>query len=150
MGFRGRYGYRGGRGQGAGWGGGPPFMNVNLPSLQPPPQGGIRIAVATMDDKGLSSVIAPRFARAPFMTIIDVVQGKVISVRPISNPFSQVPRGAGSGLGQWLLSIGTSVVIGPHVGPNLGMILQQAGVRIELVPPGTPVIYALRKLGIMV
>lgn len=144
------YGWRGGRG-GRGFGQGPgPFAGPSMPPLPPPPPGHMRIAIATMDGRGLASVVAPRFARAPFITIIDVFQGKVVSVKPIQNPFAQAPRGAGVGLGQWLLSSRVAVLIGPHVGPNLSMILKQGGIRIELVPPGTPVAVALRNIGIAV
>jgi len=94
-------------------------------------------------------VISPRFARAPYITIVDIANGSVTWVQPVKNPFEAMPRGAGVSLAQWLVSIGCRVVIGTNFGPNLGFVLQQAGVAMHVVPPGYRVIDALRMLGLV-
>ena len=140
------YGWRGGgfRRGGAGFS---LRGDVGLSPLPPPAPGHVRIAISTSSGEGLKSVIAPRFARAPFITVVDAAQNKVVDVKVFPNPFSQVPRGAGMGLGQWLLNSNVTIVVAPHLGPNISILLQQAGVRVELAPPGTPVSLALQNLG---
>ena len=37
----------------------------------------------------------------------------------------------------------------PRLGPNIAMVLSQAGVRVETVPPGVTVGEALRRMGLL-
>jgi len=102
-----------------------------------------------MDGAGLESMVSPRFARAPYITIVDVANGSVAWVNPVRNPFEAMPRGAGVSLGQWLAQIGCRVAVGVSFGPNIAMVLQQAGIRVVTVAPGTRVIDALRIAGLV-
>jgi len=139
------------RGWGGGWGAGfgASLGPQALPSVPPPPPNALRIAIATSDGSGLESFVTPRFARAPFITIVDVVDGKVVAVHPVKNPFEAMPHGAGVSLAQWLVSIGCRAAVGTNFGPNLSMVLQQAGIAMYTVPPGVKVIDALRMLGLV-
>lgn len=149
-GGRGR-GAGGGWGRGGGWGGGwgPPPPPPQLPQIPPPAPGAVRVAVATIDPSGLSSMVSPRFARAPFITLVDVANGSVIWLYPVKNPFETFPRGAGVSLAQWLIQIGCRVAVGTRFGPNIAAVLSQAGIEMKVVPPGTRVIDALRLLGLV-
>ena len=104
--------------------------------------------MTTEDDKGLSSLIAARFARAPFITLVDASEGRILNVNVIRNSIASLPHGAGVALGQWLASIGVDVVMAVTLGPNISMILNQAGIRVERIPYGTKVKEALARLGI--
>ncbi len=146
--------WRGGRGRGGGWGwgrgrwgGAPPVAPTQLPQIPPPPPNVVRIAVASSDGSGLNSLVSPRFARSPYITIVDVANGSITWVQPVKNPFEAMPRGAGVSLAQWLVQIGCRAVIGTNFGPNLSMVFQQAGVAMYTVPPGVRVIDALKMLG---
>ncbi|MHC1627648.1 MAG: NifB/NifX family molybdenum-iron cluster-binding protein [Candidatus Nezhaarchaeales archaeon] len=140
----------GGRGGGWGRGWGPGFAQpVEAPQIPPPQPNVMRVVLATLDDRGLESMISPRFARAPYITIVDVAQGAVSQVRSIPNPFASLPHGAGVSIAQWIISIGARAVIGVVFGPNIGVVLQQAGVAVHTVPPNYRVVDALKSLGII-
>jgi len=132
------------RRRGYGWQGGA----VGMPSVPPPEPGVIRVVVASEGRRGLDDVVAYRFARAAFMVVIDVKEGQVVNTAVYENPLSTAGRGAGAALSQWLISTGAKVVIGPRFGPNVAAILSQAGIRMEIVPSGTRIADALRRLGI--
>jgi len=124
-----------------------PFT-TNMPSIPKPSPKILRIVMTTEDDKGLSSLIAARFARAPFITLVDASEGRILNVNVIRNSIASLPHGAGVALGQWLASIGVDVVMAVTLGPNISMILNQAGIRVERIPYGTKVKEALARLGI--
>ncbi len=119
-----------------------------MQSLPPPPPGGLRVAAAVVNDAGLNSLISPRFARAPFIAVLDIVGGRVSNVAVIPNSLAQAPRGVGIAIAQWLISQGVRLVIAARLGPNITMALQQAGIRVEYAPPGVRLGDALYKLGI--
>ncbi len=132
------------RRRGYGWQG----SGVEMPSIPPPEPGVTRVVIASEGKGGLNDVVAYRFARAAFMVVIDVKDGQVVNTAVYENPLSTAGRGAGAALSQWLISIGAKVVIGPRFGPNVAAILGQAGIRMEMVPPGIRIADALRRLGI--
>ncbi|RLE81632.1 MAG: hypothetical protein DRJ51_03440 [Thermoprotei archaeon] len=122
---------------------------IEGPQLAPPPPNVLRIVAATMDGRGAESVISQRFARAPFLTVIDIADSRIVYTRSFPNPFAGLPHGAGMAAAQWIISIGAKAVLGARFGPNLGMVLQQAGVAIHTVPPGIRVLDALLNLRII-
>lgn len=138
-----------GRGFGRGWGRGRGWGPLpTLPPLPPPPPNGLRIMATVDSNVGLNSPISFRFARAPLIAVVDTVGGKVVNLKILENPYATAPHGAGMGLGQWIVASGVKLVIAPRLGPNISFVLQQAGVRVEIVPPGIPLSEALRRLGI--
>ncbi len=152
----GGYGRGRGRGLGRGGPGGPGgfgrgFGRIGIPSgpnVGPIPPGAMRVAAAVLNDSGLSSQISPRFARAPYMAFVDLKGGQVVSLKILPNPFMSVPRGAGVGTAQWLISNGVSAVLAVNLGPNMAFVLQQAGVKI--IPVGmTTLEAALRASGFL-
>jgi len=138
----------GGRGWGRG-GGAPPFMGVSQPQIPAPPPNVLRVIVSTLDDRGIEAQISPRFARAPFITVVDIVDGRVVQASSMPNSFMNMPHGVGVAMAQWIISTGAKAVIGVNFGPNLAMVLQQAGIRMYTVAPGIRVIDALRSLGLV-
>ncbi|RLI24792.1 hypothetical protein DRO58_07000 [Candidatus Bathyarchaeota archaeon] len=138
-------GYGQGRGMGRGMGPGP-FPQQVLEPIPPPPPGVLRVAASTDDGNGLNARISFRFARAPFLTIVDLKDGKAVDSRSIQNLLAAGARGVGVAVGQWLVSSGVRLVLAPHLGPNIMMVLSQAGVKVEMVPPGVTIEEALRRL----
>ncbi len=59
-----------------------------------------------------------------------------------------IPRGAGIQLAQWLLNSRVSIFITSNVGPNVEMVLRQAGVKIHIVSPGLILGSVLTSMGI--
>ena len=118
-------------------------------SVEPPRPGVLRIAATVLEDRGLDSTIAPMFARAPFVALIDTASGEIVDAKIIPNAFANAPQGAGMGFAQWLVQVGVRIVLGSNIGPNAAMALQQAGIRIHNVPAGTRLRDALRSLGLI-
>lgn len=149
---QGGFGRRGGGGYGRGgppWGApGQSFMPQQIP-IQPPPPNAVRVVVPVDDATGLDSRISMVFARAPYLLVIDIVNGSIVNVQPIPNPYINVGGGAGRWISEWILSIGARIVIASSIGPNAMGMLRQSGIAIYNIPPGTRVIDALGSLGLI-
>ncbi len=137
-----------GRGGGSGWGYSQPVLPQAM-RIRPPRHDAYRVAATTIDDRGLDSLVAPMFTRAPFVVIVDIVNGEVADTPVVPNVFANAPQGAGVGFAQWLIQAGVRAVVGSNIGRNVAMILQQAGIAIYNVPPNTKVIDALRSVGLV-
>ncbi len=151
---KGRGGGGWGRGRGGGWGSGGGgwgwFQQMpQMPILPPPPPGTLRVVVSVENNSGLDSIVSPRFGRSPFFAVVDISGGKVANVQIVQNPCIDMPHGVGVAVAQWILSIGARVVIGSHFGPNVMMVLQQAGIKVCNVQPGIRVIDALKVCGLV-
>ena len=155
MGYGWGWGWGRGRGGwGGGWGRGPggppqPPPSVNAPQLPPPAPGSLRVVAGVEVPAGLESPIAARFTRAPYLAFADVGGGRVLWHTCLQNAFAELPRGAGVALAQWLAANGVRMVVAAHVGPNAAMVLQQSGIAIKTVQPGTRFLDALRSLGLL-
>lgn len=133
-----------GRGRGGGW------SFAQMPRILPPLSGALRVAAPVDINAGLDSPISPRTGRAPYIALVDILNGKIANINVIANVAASAPRGAGMQLGQWLVTSGVKIVIASLLGPNLEMILKQAGIRVEIIPAGIKLRDALVKLGIVV
>ena len=134
-----------GRFGGPSWG----LPTQTMPPMPPPPPDVLRAAASTDDPAGLDARISFRFARAPFLTVVDLRDGKPVDVKSVQNVMASGAHGVGIAVGQWLISSGVRVVLAPRLGPNIAMVLSQAGVRVETVPPGVTVGEALRRIGLL-
>ena len=126
----------------------PPSMPpmVQRPSGGPRLRGKLKIAFSTNGRAGLDDVIADRFARCPTFTIVDVEDGRVLSVDVRDNPFIAHPHGAGFAVAQFLANMGVNAVVAARFGPNAWQALASLGISIHMAPPGTKVRDALRSL----
>lgn len=141
-------GWRRGRAYGGGYGGG--LFPINMPTVPPLQPNTIRIAAVVDADNGLNSPISFRAGRAPYIAMVDVSSNKVISISIYPNMAMNVPRGAGIQLAQWLLNSRVSIFITSNIGPNIEIVLRQAGVKIHIVPPGSILNSVLTSMGISV
>jgi len=132
-----------GWGRGGGWGGGW-SATAQLPSIQPPSSGAVRAVASVENNFGLNSIISPRFGRAPFFAVVDIVNGRIVNLTFVPNTCAGMPHGVGVAVAQWIIGIGARYAIGAHFGPNVQAVLQQAGVQICIVPEGTRLEDALR------
>jgi predicted Fe-Mo cluster-binding NifX family protein len=130
-----------------GYGAQPPPSTMQ--PLPPPPPGALRVLVPTMNGSGLNDTVASVFARAPFFTIIDIVNGEPANVTPIPNPYAYTGGGAGAMAAQFIVSSNIHVVLAPSIGPNTMPILQSAGIRYIPVQPGIRVADALKASGLV-
>ncbi|RLG80868.1 MAG: hypothetical protein DRO40_10535 [Thermoprotei archaeon] len=137
-------------GQGRGRWGGRGFQGPRPRPIQGFPamsHGVVRIMATTLDNRGLESTISPMFARSPYITIVDIVNGQISNVDSLQNPYAQVPQGAGRLFSQWILSSGAIAVVTSNIGMNASQILQQSGINVHIVPAGTKLMDALKSLG---
>lgn len=90
----------------------------------------LRIAIPSVDDRGLDSMVSWHFGRAPFYTIVSVDEGRIGEVSVVRNPFvehspGQIPRflreqgvkviiayGMGWRAREFFSSLGIEVVVG--------------------------------------
>ncbi len=148
------YGYGWGCGRGRGWGrgggGGPPWSELvgRLPRVEPPPPGVLRVAAGVEYDAGLDSLVSPRFARAPYIALVDTYGGRVTGLRCLANPLASAGQGVGMALAQWLASVGVRVVLAAWLGPGAAQALETAGIRVVQVQPGMRLRDALRLVGV--
>ena len=112
----------------------------------PGPSGRLRVAIPTNGRMGLDDTVAPRFARCPTFTIVDLEGGRVVNVEVRDNPYVTYPHGAGFAVAQFLASLGVNVVLAPMIGPNAQQALSSLGIRVQLVPAGVKVRDALRSI----
>ncbi len=91
------------------------------------------VAVAT-DGDSPDSPVSVRAARAPYFQIYK--DGKLVEV--IRNPFAIGGGGAGWSVAYMLAEKGVNVFVAGNAGPNFQTALAQRGIRLVIVPPGTP------------
>ncbi|RLG84641.1 MAG: dinitrogenase iron-molybdenum cofactor biosynthesis protein [Thermoprotei archaeon] len=105
----------------------------------------IKIAFTT-NKGGLDDKVAERFGRAKTFTIVEIDnEGNILSIDVIENPGAEAASGAGIKAVQKLVDMGINIVVGPSPGPNAYMALQQAGIKLYILP-GLEVRKALSKI----
>ncbi len=105
----------------------------------------MRVAIPVDTPEGLRSRVSFLFGRAPYLAIVDYEDG-VKDIKVESNPYAQLPGGAGPALAQSLQEKGVNVVLASDVGPNAAATLASAGISWIPVPAGITVEEALRYL----
>lgn len=95
----------------------------------------MQICITSTGSK-LDSSVDQRFGRAQCFLLLDK-QGKLKEALP--NEGVAAMRGAGIAAAQTIASKGVEVLITGNIGPNAFAVLQQTGIKIFLVPPGTTV-----------
>ncbi len=104
----------------------------------------MRVAIPVDTPEGLRSKVSFLFGRAPYIALVERTgEGGAEEVKIESNPFSQLPGGAGPALANFLRERGVSVVLASDVGPNAAAVLASAGIRWIPVPAGVTVQEAL-------
>lgn len=120
-----------------------------LPQLPPPMPNSVRILVGVDEDKGIDSPVSQVFARAPYLLVLDVVDGRVENIEVISNPLLNMGGGLGSLVADWAVSNGVRVVVGPIFGPNVEQVFKIAGIKMIIAQPGRRVSEILKEKGIL-
>jgi len=108
----------------------------------------VLVAIPVENNNGENSIVAARFARAPYIALIDVDRGTIRSLNIIQNPHMYGRGGVGIIVSQWLANQGVQIVIAPSVGPNAASVLQSMGIMIKNVPPGITIRDAIIQSGI--
>ncbi len=105
----------------------------------------VKIAVATMGNKGLEDIVSPEFGHSRTFTLIELEDGKVVKVDVIENPAKNIAHGRGPIVAKSLADKNVETIISGEVGPGASTILEQLGVKILIVKPGQKVVDVLRE-----
>jgi predicted Fe-Mo cluster-binding NifX family protein len=95
----------------------------------------MRIAVSTETMHGLDATVSPHFGRCPFYTLIDVRDGQIGSVQPVSNPY--FPDHVPGVIPQFIHSQGANVVLTGGMGYRAVNFFEQYGIRPVTGASGT-------------
>ncbi len=88
----------------------------------------------TASGEGLDAAVDSRFARAPFMVVVDEDSGEVES---LPNPAVEAGHGAGIQAAQIVSRLGAGVVLTAHCGPKAFDVLDAAGIEVFGAGDGT-------------
>ncbi len=88
----------------------------------------------TASSEGLSAPLDSRFARAPFMVLVD---GETGDAETIANAATSAGHGAGIQAAQTVTRLGAEVLLTAHCGPKAFEVLAAAGVKVFGVQGGT-------------
>ncbi len=88
----------------------------------------------TAASEGLNGPMDSRFARAPFMTVVDSETG---DAETIANAAASAGHGAGTQAAQTVSRLGAGVLLTAHCGPKAFEVLAAAGVKVFGIGGGT-------------
>jgi predicted Fe-Mo cluster-binding NifX family protein len=107
----------------------------------------VKVAIATVNKKGLRDQVSTAFARTPTFTIVEIKKNKVRDVEVIVNPAVSKSHGRGPVAVHTLVSRKVKTVAASEFGPSVSAMLDAYRIRKLLVKPKTPVILVIKKLG---
>ncbi len=87
----------------------------------------MRVAVPSVDGRGLESEVATHFGRAPYYTVVDVKENEIVNVRAVRQPFSQHAPGD---IPNFLKSLGVDVVLAYGMGVRAQEFFSSLGIRV--------------------
>lgn len=88
----------------------------------------------TASSEGLNAPMDSRFARAPFMVIVDSETGEAETT---ANEAVSAGHGAGTQAAQTVTRLGAEVLLTAHCGPRAFEVLAAAGVKVFGIGGGT-------------
>jgi predicted Fe-Mo cluster-binding NifX family protein len=106
-----------------------------------------KVAIASMNKKGLDDQVSTAFARTPTFTIIEIRDNKVKDVEVIANPAVSKTHGRGPVAVQTLVSQNVKTVVASEFGPSVSVMLDAHRIRKIIVEPKKSVIDVIKELG---
>jgi len=97
----------------------------------------LRIAVSSIEDKGLDSQMSPIFGRCQYFVIADVEEKKIKESKTIQNQAAMQMGGAGITTAQLMGNEGVNIVISGAAGPRAFQVFQQLGIKVFMGINGT-------------
>ncbi|MEM2210520.1 MAG: NifB/NifX family molybdenum-iron cluster-binding protein [Nitrososphaerales archaeon] len=104
----------------------------------------MRIAFATIANKGLEDNISHEFGRSKTFTIVDIEENKVKSVEIIQNPASMLTHGKGPIVAKHLSNMQVNMIVSSEFGPGVSVLLDELGIKKLIAKPGQRVIDVLK------
>ena len=87
------------------------------------------IAASTIKG-GIDDVVTEVFGRAPTFTLVEIEEGKIVSVDVVYNKGLKQTRGAGIAAVQFLVSKNVNALFTGRVGPNAFSALKAASIKL--------------------
>jgi len=112
-------------------------------------RGMLKVAAPVENRAGLKSIISQVAARAPYIALVDIVDGSVKNIKVLENPASISRGGAGYMLAQWLKENNVNVFLASNVGSNLAQGLATSGISVLQVISGRTLEDSLRMLKLL-
>ncbi|MGB9727991.1 MAG: NifB/NifX family molybdenum-iron cluster-binding protein [Nitrososphaeria archaeon] len=106
--------------------------------------GKLKVAVTTKGDRGLDDEVSEVFGRAGTITVLDLVDGKVVNVQVVKNPAASYSFGVGPILVKTLADMKVDYVIAGEVGPGASQLLKENGIGYAIVNAGIKVREAIK------
>jgi predicted Fe-Mo cluster-binding NifX family protein len=91
--------------------------------------------IVTAKGVGLDSPVDPRFGRARYFVLVDILTGELAAHDNALN--LNAPQGAGIQAAQTVARLGAEAVLTGHVGPKAFATLQAAGIKVYTDASGT-------------
>lgn len=88
----------------------------------------------TASSEGLGAPMDSRFARAPFMIVVDSETG---DAETLANEAASAGHGAGIQAAQTVARMGAEVLLTAHCGPKAFEVLDAAGIKVFSIGSGT-------------
>jgi len=88
-----------------------------------------KVAICS-DEQSIDGEIASRLGRCNYFIIVEIENGKVKKHEAISNPHSQIQRGAGVEVAQMLAKTKVEIVICENIGPRALDVLEQFNIKV--------------------
>jgi predicted Fe-Mo cluster-binding NifX family protein len=108
-----------------------------------------RIAIATLNNKGLDDIISNTFGYSKTFTIIDIEDGNIKDIKIIDNPAGSMTHGRGPVIAQKLSDMNVEIVISSELGPCVLEILKEFGISTINVKPRLRVLEVLKENGLI-
>jgi len=104
-----------------------------------------RIAIATVNNKGLEDIISNTFGYSKTFTIIDIENGNIKNIKIIDNPAGSITHGRGPIIAKRLSDMKVEIIISSELGPGASTILKELGISNINVKPGLKVLEVLKE-----
>ncbi len=102
------------------------------------------IVVPTEGDRGMRDSVSNIFAKAPYFTFVEVIDGRKDKVTVEENESSSLSQGTGPIVMKGFKDRGVDVVLASEVGPGARTLMDMSRIRLFKVEPGTKVSKALK------
>jgi len=98
----------------------------------------IKIAIATVESKGLGDEVAGTFATSNTLTLASI-DGNRVHLEVLKNPGASLTHGRGQVVVQLLKSKGVETVVASEFGPGASALLNQSRIDKVIVRAGTKI-----------
>lgn len=105
----------------------------------------MKIAIATINNKGLEDNVSYEFGHSKTFTIVEIEDNNIKNIEIIQNPAKNLNHGRGPIVAKHLANMKVNMVISGEIGPGASIILDQLKIGKIIVKPGQKVIDILKE-----